>query len=290
MITYFFVIARHVFRVQAEKSIKWTENHRKFLVNSIEGLMFPVSDYYVYSHSSEPDLSEYQLVYRSGTQYVYQAEEGQLRAHYLIGTEISIICEEKKNGYYISIEELFWDQSYMYLVAMMLEKVLLESDALILHSAYIRYQDKAILFTAPSGTGKSTQADLWEKYAGCEIINGDRCVLQMRDGRWYACGFPICGSSDICCNEDTPIGAIVYLSQAADNSIEKLSGVKALRNLMSEISINYWDREAADKAIGLIENILGEIPFYHLACTKDRRAVKVLLEELGYASDIGVLK
>lgn len=58
-----------------------------------------------------------------------------------------------------------------------LERRMLQKDSFILHSAYIRHRGRAILFSAPSGTGKSTQASLWAQYAGAEIINGDRCFI-----------------------------------------------------------------------------------------------------------------
>ena len=51
-----------------------------------------------------------------------------------------------------------------------LERRMLQKDSFILHSAYIRHRGRAILFSAPSGTGKSTQASLWAQYAGAEII------------------------------------------------------------------------------------------------------------------------
>lgn len=47
-----------------------------------------------------------------------------------------------------------------------LERRMLQKDSFILHSAYIRHRGRAILFSAPSGTGKSTQASLWAQYAG----------------------------------------------------------------------------------------------------------------------------
>ena len=47
-------------------------------------------------------------------------------------------------------------------------------DTLLMHGAVIAVGNKAWLFTAPSGTGKSTQAELWERYRNAEQINGDR--------------------------------------------------------------------------------------------------------------------
>lgn len=59
-----------------------------------------------------------------------------------------------------------------------------------------------ILFSGPSGIGKSTHADLWVKHRGARVINGDRTLLQkLGDRPRMSLGWPICGSSEICHNE-----------------------------------------------------------------------------------------
>ena len=58
-----------------------------------------------------------------------------------------------------------------------LERRMYQHNHYVLHSSYIVYHDQAILFTAPSGVGKSTQASLWQKYRNIKIINGDRTLI-----------------------------------------------------------------------------------------------------------------
>jgi hypothetical protein len=63
-------------------------------------------------------------------------------------------------------------------------------------SASIIWQGKAILFTAPSGTGKTTQTDLWHCFReGVEDLNADWTLLQKTADGWYGCGFPVFGST-----------------------------------------------------------------------------------------------
>ena len=113
------------------------------------------------------------------------------------------------------------DPAFVSLLA--LEKRMLERSALVLHTAFMVYRDQAVLFSAPSGTGKSTQANLWETYRGTRTANGDRCLLRKENGIWKAEGWPVCGSSGICHVESHPIRAIVMLSQAPENQIQRLS-------------------------------------------------------------------
>ena len=103
-----------------------------------------------------------------------------------------------------------------------LEQVCITLQAALLHTSFIKWQGKAILFTAPSGTGKSTQADLWRRIEGAEIINGDRAVLRKEGGIWKAWGLPYAGSSRIFRNESAPVGAIVVLRKNDRNELRRL--------------------------------------------------------------------
>lgn len=153
-------------------------------------------------------------------------------------------------------------------------------EGVLLHCAWIRWKGRGILFTAPSGTGKSTQAQLWCDLMGAELINGDRAAIRIRDGRADACGIPMSGSSDVRKNEVMPIGAIVYLSQAKDCKVERLRGVRAFRRLWEGCTVPTWDREDVEIITDTVSRIISQVPVFHLACTPDRRAVELLLETL----------
>ena len=90
-----------------------------------------------------------------------------------------------------------------------LEKNLNNVGKMILHSSFIYTEKGAVLFSAPSGVGKSTQAELWRKYKGAEIINGDRAGIFQRDGIWMAGGVPWAGTSGIMKNRIEPIAPII---------------------------------------------------------------------------------
>lgn len=157
-----------------------------------------------------------------------------------------------------------------------LERRLLPRDGLILHCAYVRFRGKALLFSAPSETGKTTQAMLWEQYRGAETVNGDRALLQPAEGQWLARGWPVCGSSGVCRREDDPIGALVMLSQGRENQVERLSPAKAFARLYSQITVNSWDAPSCKRAMDLIEMLTGSVPVFHLRCTIAEEAVQCL--------------
>ena len=154
-------------------------------------------------------------------------------------------------------------------------------DAFSLHSSLVRRQEgDAILFTAPCGTGKSTQAALWERYAGADTLNGDRSLLRAVDGVWTAFGSPFAGSSGIYRKESAPVRALVVLRQAPENSICRLRAAEAFRAIYSESVLPRWHTETHQRVIELITAIVNAVPVYRLACTPDERAVTLLRETL----------
>jgi hypothetical protein len=168
-----------------------------------------------------------------------------------------------------------------YLMNMLcLESLLLRHGGLILHAAFIRWQGQGILFSAPSGTGKSTQAQLWEQYMGAEILNGDRAAIRNRNGIWTAYGLPYAGTSHIYRNTSAPIRAIVILRQAPQNRIRPLPVSEALRALLPEFTAHRWDPSFMEKMLDMLSQLLQHVPAYCLECRPDRSAVQLLKRSL----------
>ena len=153
---------------------------------------------------------------------------------------------------------------------------MVQRGSMVLHCAYMQYQDEAILFSAPSETGKTTQANLWGKYRGGRTINGDRALLSELNGRWTARGWPVCGTSEICNNQDTPIRAIVMLSQSKENTVRLLKPHEAFMLLYGQITVNRWDRASTAQTLDRMESLLAQVPVYQLACNISEDAVRCL--------------
>lgn len=166
------------------------------------------------------------------------------------------------------------------LSAIAAEHLITQADGVVFHCSYIEYKGKAILFTAPSETGKSTQADLWNKYRGADIVNGDRAAIRLIDGQLYAAGIPFSGSSTHCYNRTLPLAAIVYLGQAPVTTIRRMSGYQAFAKVWEGVSINTWDRDDMQKASALVKKLVENIPVFHMPCTPDEDAVIVLEKAL----------
>lgn len=213
------------------------------------------------------------LVYRNG-----------MRESRLIGVKgrkkpYACYCETSEDHAVITldrneIKDLHVDPVFTSLFA--LEKRLIRKGQMILHCAYTEYRGEAILFSAPSETGKTTQAGLWEQYRGSRTVNGDRALLGKTGGMWTAQGWPVCGTSPVCSNETFPVRAVVMLSQAAENHAEQLTPGQAFPLLYSQITVNKWNTEDHIHAMDLAEDFLGSVPVYHLGCTISEEAVECL--------------
>ena len=161
-----------------------------------------------------------------------------------------------------------------------IEHLITSQGAIILHSSYIKTEKGSILFTAPSGTGKSTQAELWRKYRGARVINGDCSIVRVTGGVAQTYGIPFSGTSGICFNESAPLRAVVYLTQAPENRIERLGGMRAFGALMEGIKANTWNSRDTETAADTLTAICTAVPVFKLDCVPDESAVAALEAEL----------
>lgn len=164
--------------------------------------------------------------------------------------------------------------------SMMIEHLIARNGGYVFHTSYIQRDGKAILFTAPSGTGKSTQAELWKELRGVEIVNGDRAAVRIVGGEILADGIPFSGSSRYCLNRTLPIAAVVYLRQAPITTIRRVCGVEAFFKIWEGVSVNTWDKEDVDLVSGAVKRVVEQVPVFQLSCTPDESAVLALEQAL----------
>ena len=188
---------------------------------------------------------------------------------------------DRKMTVYLSQENLPWGNEIQQLYTQLaLPHVLLLHRKILLHAAYILTSEGAILFTAPSGTGKSTQAELWKKYRSAEIINGDRAVIGLENGVPTAYGYPISGSSEYCQNVAGKLRAIVSLKQAPFNAVRLLGGAESLFVLINR---SFLPAEYASDLPLVIDSaapICEKVPILELSCRPDEGAVDTLYDAL----------
>ena len=152
-----------------------------------------------------------------------------------------------------------------------------DAGMLVLHSSYIVTRTgEGILFSGPSGIGKSTQAALWERFAGARTINGDwgRVCPAARtvSGIFYA------GTSGICQNVTAPLRAVVLLGQAAENRVVRARPQEAFARLLSQCAYYEWDAASAARMTELAAQLVTNVPVWRMDCRADESAVRALEE------------
>lgn len=189
------------------------------------------------------------------------------------------VCRQRKNGqntlYLPASDWRRYERKCTLSLLLGPESLFLRHDALLLHSSVVQYCGQALLFSGPSGVGKTTQAELWEKYRQAEIINGDRCVIAKRGEQFWGCGSPYSGSSGIYRRKEAPIRAIILPEKAAENRIERISAQKAFRCLYRELLGNLWDRKYTEKLLNLLQALVLQIPVYRLYCRPEEAAIEL---------------
>ncbi len=151
---------------------------------------------------------------------------------------------------------------------------LLRYNGLMLHSSSLAYNNKAYLFSAPSGTGKSTHVGLWQKYVGdaVSVINDDKPALRVMDDGLYVYGTPWSGKTDKNTNIKVPLGGIVFLERAETPHIRPMQTVEAVQHLLWQTTRSVRE-ERMNQVLDVIDKIVGRVPVYKMGVNMERESV-----------------
>ena len=158
---------------------------------------------------------------------------------------------------------------------------IIDKGGFFLHCSCLKYKDEAIIFTAPSGTGKSTHSALWRRHFGDDVvmINDDKPLVREKDGRFYIYGTPWNGKHSIGNNTSAPIRSVVFLSQAPENKATPISPIDAMALLLQQ-TVLPSNKTALSKLLDMLGRLVENIPMYRLGCTISDEAVTTIYQEI----------
>lgn len=146
---------------------------------------------------------------------------------------------------------------------------------MVFHGAAIQYGTKGLIFTAPSGTGKSTHIGLWKKYYkdAVKVVNGDKPVLSVEDSGVKVWGTPWAGKEGWQRNCSADLSALCFLKRGTENRIRRLKPEECLNDLMGQVYLPE-DMEAAACTLELLDRLLKKVPVFSLECDISEEAVR----------------
>lgn len=152
-------------------------------------------------------------------------------------------------------------------------------DTLLFHGSVVAVDGEGYLFTAKSGTGKSTHTAFWRQEFGerAIMVNDDKPLLQIRDGKVWACGTPWDGKHRLSTNTAVPLKAICILERGAENRIGPISARQALPMLLQQ-SYRPHTPDGTAALLNLLDRLTALVPFYRLHCNLDPSAARVAYE------------
>ncbi|MBQ9065740.1 MAG: hypothetical protein IJ123_09875 [Blautia sp.] len=148
------------------------------------------------------------------------------------------------------------------------------SDALLpyytlaFHGSAVVVDGRCFIFSAASGTGKSTYARMWAKHFGSRayILNDDKPFLKVSENNVTVYGSPWDGKHHNGRNAEADLAAIVFLDRADRSFVTSVLPEQGLERIRWQV-FRPDDPEDFRKADWLLERTARIIPFYNAGFT-----------------------
>ena len=195
-----------------------------------------------------------------------------------------IVFEREKSAMEDAMENLpihHYSDEYLETLAVYrkIANQILSHETLLFHGSAIAVDGEGYLFTAQSGTGKSTHTRLWRRMLGSRavMVNDDKPLLRFKDDCVWVCGTPWNGKHRLGTNTMVPLKGISIIERGEKDVITPLSPEEALPMLMQQ---SHRPSDPCDmiKMLGLLDRLMQNVKFYRLQCTMDPNAAVVAYE------------
>lgn len=183
--------------------------------------------------------------------------------------------EIKKRYNHLNLEEI----EYIFL-GQLFYRHILKYNGILLHSSCVVKDNQAYLFSAPSGTGKSTHTNLWlEEFKDAYILNDDKPAIIFKDNALYAAGTPFSGKHDISKNLLVPIKGICFIERSLNNWIKEISSKQAIFEILNQTERIPYENDMT-LILSHIENIVKNTKIYKMGCNISIDAVYTSFNEM----------
>ena len=160
-------------------------------------------------------------------------------------------------------------------------EALFDLDILLLHGSTVCVDGRAYLFTARSGTGKSTHTRLWRETFGSRalMVNDDKPFLKFTPEGVFACGSPWSGKHGLDSNITVPLQGICLLQRGTENRIRPAQAEEVLPMLYKQAH-QPLDEQKLPQLANLVERLSRTVSLWQMDCTKDPAAAQVAFDAM----------
>ncbi|MBO5712850.1 MAG: hypothetical protein J6R88_01435 [Clostridia bacterium] len=148
------------------------------------------------------------------------------------------------------------------------KEVIKNYNCILFHSSAIAYDDNAFLFTAKSGTGKSTHVKMLANAdSKISYVNDDKPFIRYfeNENKFYVYGTPWMGKHNLGSNVRVPLKAVCFLTRGETNSITKVNPLDYLNEIFTQ-TVKPNEVNSVDSFTNVISALTTNVDFYLLKC------------------------
>lgn len=192
-------------------------------------------------------------------------------------SNIEIYINKNRENEYMSLKD--WEYVY---TGFVFNDMVLKNGGVTLHGSCISYKGNGVIFSANSGVGKSTHANLWAKKFEDDVVfvNDDKPVIYFENNKYYVYGTPWSGKHGINNNIRVELKAIVFIKRDKENWIEEMSVPEKMLNLSEQVYRAYYDKELDVKAMDFLGNLISNVNIFCLHCNISNEAVELAYNKI----------
>lgn len=152
---------------------------------------------------------------------------------------------------------------------------MLDYNTFLFHGSGISVDGEGYLFTAKSGTGKSTHTQIWRMLFGERFmtVNDDKPLLVVEEDRVLMCGTPWDGKHRLSNNTMVPLKAVVLLERGKESEIHPVEFSAALPMLLQQ-TYRPSSPIALSRTMTLLEAMSKRVKLYRLKCNRSLKAAQ----------------
>ena len=155
-------------------------------------------------------------------------------------------------------------------------EIMPQYDTFLFHGSAISVDGQCYLFTAKSGTGKSTHTRLWRQLLGerAVMVNDDKPLIRVHNNNITVFGTPYNGKHHLGNNISVPLRAVCILKRSENNCIRKISKADAYPTIIQQC-YRPADKNTLAKTLSLVDQMIDHIDLWELGCNMDISAAEI---------------